>query len=139
MYSDNFEDHLWDVIYRLRSAGLNDNLEKIKFAQEKISFLGHVISHKEVTIDPERIQGNRDFPPPSDATGVAGFAGMVTFPRCFIPNAAEMSVPLNELRKKGAKFVWEERQQKDFEMLKEALVSPPVSRMPDFCKPFITD
>ena len=45
--------------------------------------------------------------------------------------------PLNELRKKGAKFTWGENQQKAFATLKEAIISPPVLRMPDFSKPFI--
>ena len=62
---------------------------------------------------------------------------MVNFYRRFIPNAAEIAAPLNELRKKGTKFVWGERQQKAFETLKEAIISPPVLRMPDFSQPFI--
>ena len=82
------------------------NPEKVKFVQTQISFLGHLISHSGVTVDPERTQGIRDFPPPKDAKGIARFVGMVNFYRRFIPNAAEIAAPLNELRKKGARFVW---------------------------------
>ena len=49
-------------------------------------------------MDPERTQGIRDFPPPRDAKGIARFVGMVNFYRRFIPNAAEIAAPLNELR-----------------------------------------
>ena len=62
---------------------------------------------------------------------------MVNFYRRCIPNAAEIAAPLNDLRKKGAKFVWGEKQQKAFETLKEAIISPPVLRMPDFSRQFI--
>ena len=52
---------------------------------------------------------------------------MVNVYRRFIPNAAEIAAPLNELRKKGAKFTWGDSQQKAFDTLKEAIISPPVS------------
>ena len=95
------------------------------------------MSHKGVTVDPERTQAIRDFPPPRDAKGVARFVGMVNFYRRFIPGAAEIAAPLNSLRKKGAKFVWGDEQQRAFEILKESILSPPMLRMPDFTKPFI--
>ena len=67
---------------------------------------------------------------------MARFVGMVNFYRRFIPGAAEIAAPLNSLRKKGAKFVWGDEQQRAFETLKESILSPPVLRMPDFTKPF---
>ena len=111
----------------LRSAGLTVNPKKVKFAQTQISFLGHLISYKGVTVDPERTQGIRDFLPPKDAKGIGRFVGMVNLYRRFIPNAAEIAAPLNELHKKGAKFEWGEKQRKAFEALKEAIISPPVT------------
>ena len=65
VYSKGYKEHLGhleDVMCRLRSAGLTVNPEKVKFAQTQISFLGHLISHRGVTVDPERTQGIRDFP-----------------------------------------------------------------------------
>ena len=111
VYSKGYEEHLGhleEVMCRLRGAGLTVNPEKVKFAQTQISFLGHLISHRSVTVDPERTQGIRDFPPPKDAKGIARFVGMVNFYLRFIPNVAEIAAHLNELRKKGAKFVWGE-------------------------------
>lgn len=104
MYSDSFESHLKHlelVMCRLKEAGLMANPEKVKFAQPKISFLGHLISHRGVTVDPSRTQGIRDFPPPKDAKGIARFVIMVNFYRRFILKAAELAVLLNKLQKKG--------------------------------------
>ena len=47
-------------------SGLTVNPEKVRFAQESISFLGHLVSHRGVTVDSERTRGIRDFPPPRD-------------------------------------------------------------------------
>ena len=48
LYSKIYEEHLCHlrvVICRLRGAGLTVNLDKVKFAQESISFLEHLVSH----------------------------------------------------------------------------------------------
>lgn len=140
VYSETWEEHvqhLDEVLRRLREAGLTVNPEKVQFAREEISFLGHLVSAKGVSIDPERTQGIRDFPRPRDAKGIARFLGMVGFYRKFIPNVADLSAPLNTLRKKGAKFFWRDEQESAFLALKEAIMSPPVLKVPDFSKTFI--
>lgn len=140
VFSESWDEHvahLDEVLTRLRRAGLTVNPEKVQFARDEISFLGHRVSARGICIDPERVQGIRDFPPPRDVRGVARFLGMVNFYRKFIPNIAELAAPLNSLRKKGVTFVWGKEQQQAFETLKEAVMSPPVLRMPDFNRPFI--
>uniref|UniRef100_A0A1B6EN58 RNA-directed DNA polymerase n=2 Tax=Cuerna arida TaxID=1464854 RepID=A0A1B6EN58_9HEMI len=140
VYSESFEDHLLhleEVLKRLQHAGLTVNPEKVSFARGEISFLGHLVSSKGVCIDPARTQAIREFPPPKDAKGIARFVGMVNFYRRFIPNVAELAAPLNALRKKGAKFVWGEAQQTSFDLLKEAVMQPPVLAMPDFNQKFV--
>ena len=140
VYSESFEDHLnhlEEVLTRLRRAGLTVNPEKVSYAQQEISFLGHLVSSRGVCIDPSRTQAIREFPPPKDAKGVARFVGMVNFYRRFIPNIAELAAPLNALRRKGARFEWGEAQQTSFELLKEAVMQPPVLAMPDFGQKFV--
>jgi hypothetical protein len=140
IYSEDFDQHLQhvsQVLYRLRKAGLTVKPSKVVFAVKEISFLGHHVSPLGVSIDPGRTQAIRDFPPPRDVRGIARFLGMVNFYHKFIPNLADVAAPLNILRKKGAKFVWQEAQQKAFDTLKMAIANPPVLRMADFSKTFI--
>jgi hypothetical protein len=122
---------------RLPKAGLTVKPSKVVFAVKEISFLGHYVSHLGVYIDPGRTLAIRDFPPPRDVKGIARFLGMVNFYHKFIPNLAGVAAPLNILRKKDAKFVWEEAQQKASDTLKMAISNPPVLRMADFSKAFI--
>lgn len=140
VYSETFEDHLRqleEVFTRLKKAKLTVNPAKLQYARSEISFLGHLVSSKGVRIDPDRVQGIRDFPPPRDAKGISRFVGMVNFYRRFIPNVAELAAPLNQLRRKGEKWQWGPPQQEAFDKLKECIMQPPVLRMPDFGKPFI--
>jgi hypothetical protein len=107
VYIESCEEHLEHLeimLDRLRSAGLTVKPEKVVFATQEISFLGHVISPAGVRIDPERTRAIRDFPPPRDTKGINRFIGMVNFYHKFIPRLAEVAAPLNALRKKGVKF-----------------------------------
>jgi len=140
IYSSSFEEHLIhlrEVLARLRNAGLTVKLSKVKFATERVSFLGCILSPDGVMIDPERVQGIKSFPPPRDVKGVARFIGMCNFFRKFVPNFAGLAAPINNLRKKGVPFVWTKECEDAFQSLKIAISSPPCLAVPDFNKRFI--
>jgi hypothetical protein len=48
-----------------------------------------------------------------------------------------VAAPLNALRKRGVKFMWGQKQQEAFDVLKQAISQPPVLRMADFSEKFI--
>ena len=82
IYSESFEEHLEHirlVLERLRQAGLTVKPQKVVFATNEISFLGHVVSPGCVRIDPDRTKPIRDFPVPRDVRGIARFIGMVNW------------------------------------------------------------
>lgn len=140
VYSENFEEHIahiTEVFSRLRKAGLTVNPNKLKLAEQKIPFLGHLVSYQGVSIDPERTRSIREFPPPSDGQGIARFIGMVGYYAKFIPEYAKIAAPLNELRKKNVKFYWSKECDVAFKKLKESIASPPVLRMANFNEEFI--
>ena len=57
------------------------------------------------------------------------FCGMVNFLSTFCKNLRQLLIPIYELTKKHACFVWTDRHQKAFEEIKQLLVKPPVLRM----------
>lgn len=139
IYSNTFEEHLKhlrEVLNRLKRAGLTANPSKMTVASDKIQFLGHVVHNGKLTVDPERCRPITDFPRPKNIKQLARFIGMTAFYARFIPNYAQISVPLNLLKKKDQPFIWSEEQEKSFELLKSALSGPPILRMPDFDKQF---
>jgi hypothetical protein len=140
IYSEDFNqhlDHISEVLSRLREAGWTVKPSKVVFAVQEISFLGHRVSPLGVSIDPDRTEAIRKFPPPKDVEGIARFIGMVNFYPKFIPHFADVASALNALRKKDVKFVWGEDQEVAFSKLKVAISQPPVLHMADLFEPFI--
>lgn len=139
IYSRDFEQHLRDVeavFVKLRAAGLTLHPDKLKLAQRSIAFLGHTISNGMLSVDEERTKVMREFPVPKSVKQVARFLGMCGFYSKFIPLYAEVSAPLNRLKRKGAVFQWSDEQSNAFRKLKHSLSNPPVLCLPDFQKEF---
>ena len=57
------------------------------------------------------------------------FCGMVNFLSTFCKNLRQLLIPIYELTKKHAPFVWTDKHQKAFEDIKNLLVKPPVLQM----------
>ena len=66
------------------------------------------------------------FPVPSDVAGIQRFMGMVNHLVKCIPHLADLSDPLRQLLRKDSVWVGGEPQQKAFEQIRQALVSPTV-------------
>jgi hypothetical protein len=56
-------------------AGLTVKPEKVVFATQEISFLGHLVSPAGGRIDPERTTAIREFPIPRHTNGISLFMG----------------------------------------------------------------
>ena len=57
------------------------------------------------------------------------FCRMVNFLSTFCKNLRQLLIPIYELTKKHACFVWTDKHQRAFEEIKQLLVKPPVLRM----------
>jgi transposase InsO family protein len=140
IYSDTFEEHvvhIREVLNRLKNAGLTVNPSKMTVASNQIEFLGHVIKDNTLSISRERTKPIDQFPIPKNIKQLSRFLGMTAFYSKFIPNYASISAPLNQLKRKGQKFIWGKEQENAFNSLKAALTSSPVLKMPNFDLPFI--
>ncbi|GFO27752.1 retrovirus-related pol polyprotein from transposon 17.6 [Plakobranchus ocellatus] len=62
-------------------------------------------------------------PPPEDKKGVERLLGTVNYMAKFIPNLSTISEPIRKLLKKDNQFVWEHKQAKTLEKMKNALTS----------------
>jgi hypothetical protein len=98
-------NHLLQVMQVFREHNLKAKLSKCQFEQDKIEYLGHVISGKGVATDPSKIQDIVKWKTPITIKKLRGFLGLTSYYRRFIPHYALVCQPLYSVLKKNA-FQW---------------------------------
>jgi hypothetical protein len=98
----------------------------------RIEYLGVIISHNKVEMDPVKIAGVADWPTPSNKKEVQSFVGFVNFYRRFSHHARA----LFDLTMKDVRFIWGFPQEDSFMKLKELVTMAPVLVLPDNNLPF---
>ena len=129
-------EHLWHVLETLRREQYHAKLKKCESMKSEMPFLGHVVSAAGVRVDPQKVIAVRDWPVFTSVTQVRSFLGLTNYFRKFMQGYASMRVPLTDLTRKHARFVWDEKVQAAFGKIKESLLRAPVLKHPDFSKPF---
>jgi hypothetical protein len=96
IFTDSFEEHRRItrlILDHMREHKLYLRPEKYEFEKTKIKYLGVIISHNKVEMDPVKIAGVADWPTPSNKKEVQSFVGFVNFYRRFIPGAPAYPKP----------------------------------------------
>ena len=140
VYSPSFSvhlEHLREVFDRIRAANLKLKPSKCCFAQQEVTFLGHVVSAAGVKPDPRNTDKVRDWPVPKNPAEARAFVSLCSYYRRFIYQFAKMSEPLHALTQKGKEFLWTDVEQRAFESLRHALCNTPVLSYPDFSQEFL--
>jgi hypothetical protein len=114
------------VLDRMREHKLYLRPEKCEFEKVRIEYLGIIISHNKVEMDPVKIAGVADWPTPSNKKEVQSFVGFVNFYRRFIPGFSHHVRALFDLTMKDIRFIWGLPQEDSFLKLKELVTSAPV-------------
>ena len=84
IFSDTFEEHLRRldlVLTRLKKCNLKLSPEKCFFIQDKVPFLGHIVSENGVETDPSKIDKIRNWPTPTNADELRSFLGFCGYYR----------------------------------------------------------
>ncbi|CAI7838584.1 unnamed protein product [Closterium sp. NIES-53] len=139
VYSRDKQQHLEDleaVFTVLDKHRLLTKGSKCVFFQDRLEFLGHVISEAGVEIDPKKLDSVKVWHPPTNITEPQSFLGFVNHVRWFVPNMARLTAPLTDLLRKGVAFMWGEKKHAAFSTLKNVICSPPVLRIADPHRPF---
>ena len=114
---------LEEVLNRLSNFGLQLKAKKCTFMQTEVVFLGHIVGSTGLACDPAKLSAVRNWHAPHKVKGVRQFVGFVGYYRSFVKYFADLAEPLVTLTRKGAPFVWTDRQQQAFEALKACLIS----------------
>lgn len=98
--------------------------------------LGHTISKTGIGADPDKVEAIKSYPTPTNLKEVQRFLGLAWWYHKFVPNFSKIAQPLNEIKKKGSRFMWSQKCLHAFNQLKLCLMSPPVLGNPNPDMPF---
>ena len=142
IFSNTLEEHhnhVRQVLEKLIENNLYAKLSKCEFDKDKVEFLGHVISGKGISTDPNKIKSIEEWPVPKSVKDVQRFVGLCNYYRRFVENFANIAKPLHQLTKKNIKFEWTEKCNIAFLELKKRLTTAPILAYPNFEKPYIVE
>ena len=130
---------LGQLFVKLREANLQLRADKCKFGYYDIDFVGVHLSENGVEPIRENVDTITDLPVPTTKIELERFLGMARYYRQFVPIMSDIVEPLNRLKEKGQRFVWDDDCNKVFGTLKEKLANPSVLAFRDWIELFYID
>jgi len=111
IYSEDMESHqqhVREVLRRLRLHGLFAKPEKCEFHSDSVEYLGYRLSPDGLTMSPDKIQTISDWPEPQEVKDIQSFLGFANFYHWFIFNYSDIVVPLTRLTRKDTPWNFSE-------------------------------
>ena len=133
---EEHEQHLQQVLQRLKDNQLYAKLSKCTFFTNSIEYLGHIVNNEGLRPNPQLVQALVDFPRPKTLKELQSFLGLANYYRKFIANFSHIALPLTDATRNNQQgnlrpIEWTESMQTAFDALKEALTSAPCLALPD--------
>ncbi|GJT01410.1 putative reverse transcriptase domain-containing protein [Tanacetum coccineum] len=132
-----YKEHLKQILELLKKEELYANFSKCEFWIPKVQFLGHVIDSEGIHVDPAKIESIKDWTSPKSPTEIRQFLGLAGYYRRFIEGFSKIAKPMTKLTQKKVKFVWGDKQEAAFQVLKQKLCCAPILSLPEGSEDFI--
>ena len=142
IYSDDptaHEEHVKEVLRRLRKHKLFCNPAKCEFGIDTVEYLGYILSPDGLSMAEDKIKAIIDWPTPRKVKDIQSFLGFANFYRRFIHNYSDIVVPMNRLTRKDTPWVWTSECQDSFDTLKHAFTHAPILSHWEPDKPLIVE
>lgn len=126
VHSETFQEHLkhLEVVFdALRSCNLKLKQSKCNFAKSSTKFLRYEISGNGIEPHKDNIQVVESFPIPKTSKQIRSLLGLCSYYRKFVERFSTIAKPLYALTKKGEPYVWNEKCQESFTILKQVLIN----------------
>jgi hypothetical protein len=133
---EEHEEHLRLVLEKLRSIQLYAKFSKCKFWLTEVTFLGHIVSARGVSVGPRKVKDVLNWMPPITASEIQSFLGLAGYYRRFIKDFSKIAKPMMKLLEKNKAFEWTKECEASFEELRKCLTSALVLVLLDLAKKF---
>ena len=142
IHTSTWEMHmkiLSELMQKLRESNLTAKPSKCVVGMQNVAFLGHIVGQGQLAPQPDKMEKIQNAPVPKTKKQLRSFLGLSGYYRKFIPNYASLAAPLTSKTrsKEPNHVVFNESEQRAFEILKASLDDQPILRLPDCGKPFI--
>ena len=120
------EQHIMNlnlVLKRLDDYGLRLQLNKCKFMQRSVTYMGFIISAEGISPTEDKIEAIKQAPRPENTTQLRAFLGMVNYHGKFIRNLSSILQPFNQLLQSNQEFTWSPQCEEAFNKAKYSLTS----------------
>ncbi|GJY09760.1 putative reverse transcriptase domain-containing protein [Tanacetum coccineum] len=134
---EEHEEHLKLILELLKKEELYAKFSMCEFWIPKVQFLGHVINSKSIHVDPSKIKSIKDWASPKSPTEICQFSGLAGYYRRFIEGFSKIAKSMTKLTQKNVKFDWGEKEEAEFQLIKQKLCSAPILALPKGSKNFI--
>ena len=121
---------LRSVFKVLRKHKLRLNGSKCSFGDDSGKFLGYMVTHCGIEVNPDQIKAINDLQPPRNPKEVQKLIGMTAALNRFISRFANRCRPFFQLLHKWKGFEWNEECALIFQQLKDYLSQPPIMSRP---------
>ena len=129
--------HLKQIFERCRKYGISLIPSKCVFAVIEGKLLGHVVSKKWISINPERIKAIEQILLPHNKKGMQSFMGTINFVQRFVRDFAQIVKPLQQMVKQSVQFKLTDVEKNAFSKIKTSIAHAPSLKIPNFEKDFI--
>ncbi|GJT70418.1 putative reverse transcriptase domain-containing protein [Tanacetum coccineum] len=128
---EEHEVHLKMILDLLKEEKLYAKFSKCEFWLKEVQFLGHVVNRNGIHVDPSKVESVKSWKTPKSPIAIRSFLGLAGYYRRFIENFSKIAKPLTLLTQKNEAYVWGDKQDEAFQILKEKLCNAPVLALPD--------
>ena len=129
LVSEHIED-LTSIFEILREHKLHLNASKCSFGVGSGKFLGYMMTHRGIKVNPDQIKAINNLQPPRNPKEVQKLTGMMATLNRFIFKSTDRCKPFFLLLQKWKEFKWSNKCVVAFQQLKQYLSHPPIMSSP---------
>ncbi len=129
IYSNNpaeHQEHVHEVLHRLRANGLYCKGSKCEFHQDSVEYLSYILSPEGLHMSEDKVKAILDWPVPWKVKDIQSFLGFANFYCRFIHEYSDIVIPLTRLTRKGTPWKFDDKCMATINELTQAFNPAPI-------------